>query len=79
LSKAQDEIRKRNQQTEEQLQKQYGYTTCSQVVRVTLPALNLDLIQDAREFEMIKEDVLQELKKFGKIISFTFPNMFDLN
>ena len=37
------------------------------------------MIQDAREFECIKEDVLQELKKFGKIVSFTFPNMYDLN
>ena len=31
-----------------------------------------------REFDLIKADVLQELKKFGRIVSFTFPRLEDL-
>jgi RNA recognition motif-containing protein len=56
----------------------HGYADCSQVVRVTIPALTLDLLQNEKEFELIQEDVLNELKKFGKILSFIFPTLRDL-
>lgn len=49
------------------------------MVRVTIPALNLELLQDEKEFESIQEDVLFELRKFGKILSFIFPTLKDLN
>lgn len=40
--------------------------------------MTLDILQNESEFDLIKDDVLQELKKFGKIISFTFPRYEDL-
>ena len=41
--------------------------------------MTLELLQDEKEFENIQDDVLHELKKFGKIISFIFPTLKDLN
>ena len=70
---------RRNQETELRLQRDFNYTTSSQVVRITIPALSLALLKNEKELESIQEDVLNELKKFGKIISFTFPTLKDLN
>jgi len=40
--------------------------------------LSLQLLNNEKEFESIQQDVLGELKKFGKIISFIFPTLNDL-
>lgn len=72
-------MRKRNQETEQMLQQVHKYAESSQVVRVTIPALTLELLQDPSQFESIQEDVLFELKKFGKIVSFIFPTLKDLS
>ena len=72
-------MRKRNQETEQMLQQVHKYAESSQVVRVTIPALTLELLQDLSQFESIQEDVLFELKKFGKIVSFIFPTLKDLS
>jgi len=45
------------------------------VVRVTLPSLSLALLENEAEYEVIQEEILGELKKFGKIVSFFFPRL----
>jgi len=36
------------------------------------------MLENQSEYDSILEEVLGELKKFGKIISFTFPRLKDL-
>lgn len=36
------------------------------------------MLEDQREYEAIQEEVLSELRKFGKVLSFTFPRLRDL-
>lgn len=45
------------------------------MVRVTLPSLSLALLENEAEYEVIQEEILGELKKFGKIVSFFFPRL----
>lgn len=45
---------------------------------MTIPGLTLAILENEKEFDSIQEDVLFELKKFGKVISFTFPRLKDL-
>ena len=78
ISKEQEEVRKRNQETEQRLKKDFDYTMSSCVVRVTMHDLSLQLLNNEKEFEQIQNDVLNELKKFGKIVSFIFPTLNDL-
>lgn len=78
ITKEQEEVRKRNQETEQRLKNDFDYTMSSCVVRVTMPDLSLQLLNNEKEFESIKQDVLNELKKFGKIVSFIFPTLADL-
>jgi hypothetical protein len=51
VSKEQEEVRKRNQETEMRLEKDFDYTMCSQVVRVTIHALTFQLLNNEQEFE----------------------------
>lgn len=60
------------------MKNEYNYQTCSQVVRVTVPALTLAMLEDQKEYDSIQEELLAELRKFGKIVSFTFPRLKDL-
>ena len=43
-----------------------------------MPDLSLQLLNNEKEFEVVQQDVLNELKKFGKIVSFIFPTLNDL-
>ena len=78
MSREQEELRKRNLETEQKLKEMFNYQTCSQVVRVTLPSLSLALLENQHEYDIIQEEILSELKKFGKVVSFTFPRLKDL-
>ena len=46
---------------------------------MTLSSLSLASLENEEEFQSISQDILTELKKFGKIISYTMPRMRDLN
>lgn len=45
---------------------------------MTVPALNLAMLEDFKEYDSIQEELLTELRKFGKIVSYTFPRLKDL-
>ena len=46
-------MRKRNQETEQRLKKEFDYTMSSCVVRVTMHDLSLQLLSNEREFQII--------------------------
>jgi hypothetical protein len=43
-----------------------------------MPSISLALMENDKDYEIIQEEVLTELRKFGKLISFTFPRLKDL-
>ena len=54
ISKEQEEVRKRNQETEQRLKKDFDYTMSSCVVRVTMHDLSLSPLNNEKEFELIR-------------------------
>jgi uncharacterized protein (DUF1810 family) len=43
-----------------------------------MPSLSLALLENQKEYDIIQEEVLHELRKFGKIVTFIFPRLKDL-
>ena len=58
VSKEQEELRKRNQETEQKLKSEFNYQTSSNVVRVTFPSLTLTMLENQAEYETILVEVL---------------------
>lgn len=76
----QEELKRRNNETEKRLKENYNYTNACPVVRLIIPAIDSDLhLRPDETYFRIKRDLLEELLKFGEIVSAIMPRPQDLN
>lgn len=76
----QEELKRRNTETEKRLKENYNYTNACPVLRLTIPAIDTDLhLRTDENYFRIKKDLLEELLKFGEIVTAIMPRPQDLN